>query len=82
MDAELDLTREKPQFGNHGNRRHADKVAQDNRPITGVTELRERLTTSSDGTRSRERKSHNCTIMGDRRGCKEPRLLRCFEKSG
>ena len=38
VDAELDLTREKPKFGNHGNRRHADKVAQDTRPITGVTE--------------------------------------------
>ena len=37
-DAELDLLGDKPKFGNHGNRRHADKVATETKDLTGCTE--------------------------------------------
>ena len=39
VDTVLDLEgRSKPAFGNHGNRRHGDKNASDNRSTTGVTD--------------------------------------------
>ena len=39
VDDELDLEgREEPKVGNHGNRRKADKEANDTRHLTGVTE--------------------------------------------
>ena len=38
VDSELDLEGlDKPKFGNHGNRRHADKRASDSKEETGVT---------------------------------------------
>jgi len=38
VDTELDLLGDKPKFGNHGNRRKADKIAMDTRDITLCTE--------------------------------------------
>ena len=38
IDTALDLEgRDAPEFGNHGNRRHADKNASDDQAITGVS---------------------------------------------
>ena len=39
VDTEIDLEgRDKPRFGNHGDRRYADKIATDTKHITGVTD--------------------------------------------
>ena len=68
VDTELSLLGEKPKFGNHGNRRKADRVACETMEITGssIGDINDHF-----GNKRNVGRNHNSTTKGAPTGIRE-----------